>query len=95
MNEKAAMDHELDLLKRRIGELLEELREAHYAMQLQVTNKVSDKTTELAVEALRQQIEEMRVQSEADQRDCLAERQARTTAEQEAERLRADLAAVL
>ena len=93
--EKAAMEQELDLLKTRVADLVEELHEANDAMQLHVTNEVSDLATELAVEALRESLEEMRVQAESDQRDCLAEKQARSRAEQEVQLLRSDLAALL
>lgn len=94
-SQKAALEQERDTLKVRVAELVDELQEASDAMQLCVTNEVSDKASELATEALRDQIEDMRGQAEANHRDFCVERQARHIAEQEVMRLRADLAAIL
>ena len=94
-NEKATLTHERDMLKTKVAELVDELQEANDAMQLHVTNEVSDKATELAAEALREEMQELSLQAEADQKECLAERRARHFAEQEVARLRADLAALL
>jgi hypothetical protein len=95
LNEKASLEQERDALKNSVAELVDELHEANDAMQLFITSEVSEKAAKLAADVLREQIDDMRDHAEADRSDCLAERQARHTAEHEARRLRADLAALL
>jgi len=94
-NEKASLERERDDLRTLLRDLQDELREADDAMQLHITNEISDKATEIAAGALRQQVGEMRSRIEIDRNTFREERAARFAAEQEAEQLRADLAALL
>jgi DNA repair exonuclease SbcCD ATPase subunit len=86
---------ERDDLKAIVGELQEDLRDASDALQACVTDEISEKATEVASQALRYQMEQMRSQFEKDRELCLREKRARLAAEKEAESLKTDLANVL
>jgi hypothetical protein len=94
-NRNAFLEEERDRFQLLVVELEDELREANDAMQVHLTNEVSGKATELAAEALRKQVHEIRVQAESSQAAFDGERQARISADREASRLRADVAALL
>lgn len=94
-NRSTSLEQEKDILQLLVVELEDELREADDAAQVHLTNEVSGKATELAAEALRQQVREIRVQAEGSQAAFDGERQARISSEREASRLKGDLAALL
>jgi hypothetical protein len=94
-NRNAFLEEDRDRRQLLVVELEDELREANDAMQVHLTNEVSGKATELAAEALRKQVREIRVQAESSQAAFDEERQARISADREASRLRADVAALL
>lgn len=89
------LTQERDDLKAMVGELQEDLRDASDALQACVTDEISEKATEAASQALRYQMEQMRLQYEKDRELCLREKRARLAAEEEAESLKTDLANVL
>lgn len=93
--EMSSVEGERERLMRLAGELEEELREASDAMQVYRTQEASDKATEMAAQAMRQQLDELRKQADSDRSALAKEREARVTAEREVERLRADLVALL
>jgi len=93
--EKKSLETERDRLEGMIQDLEHELRQADEALQIHITNEVTDKATTMAAEALRQQMDEIRNQSEEDHRALQEEQEARLAAEDEARRLRSDLAALL
>jgi hypothetical protein len=94
-NRNTLLEQERDRLRLLVEQLQDELRKANDAMQVHLTNEVSGKATELAAEALRKQVRQIRVQAESSQAAFDGEHQARISAEREASRLRADVAALL
>jgi hypothetical protein len=94
-NSNTVLGQERDRLQLLVVELEDELGEANDAMQVHLTNEVSGKATELAAEALRKQVREIRVQAESKEAAFDGERQARISAERDASQLRVDVAALL
>jgi hypothetical protein len=78
-----------------IGQLEEELREANDMVQAYVTDEVSEKATESAALALRNEIEELQTKVDEHLVNLDSERAAREMAEREVERLRDDLATLV
>lgn len=95
LDEKNSLEYELGQLKKRFFELENELQEANDSLQVYVTQDVSDKATEMASQALREQLFEIRRQAEADRASVESEKEARIAAQREVERLRADLLALI
>lgn len=93
--EKDELQAEVEQLKHQSSELEDELREANNAMQVYVAKEVSDRATEMATSALRQQLAEIRRQSDNDHASYLAEKEARYAAENEVARLRSNLHALV
>lgn len=93
--EKMELEKECERLRIVVRDLENELREADDALQLQITNEVSEKATELAAAALRQQVDEFRSKLDAEHTLLREEQEARHHAEEEARRFRADLAAFM
>jgi len=93
--EATSFERERDDLKAHIAALEDEFREMNDALQLRVTNQVSDAASDLAAKLLREQIHDMRAQAHATERELESERKGRESAEADVERLRADLAALL
>jgi len=73
-------------------ELKEELRYAKEELQSFATDQFTVKATEMATQALRQQMVEIRSQYSVDQEALTSEREARHVAEEEVGRLKSDLA---
>ena len=73
-------------------ELQEELRHSKEELQSFATDQFTAKATEMATEALRLQMEEVRSQYAVDQEILSSEKEARRAAEEENERLKSDLA---
>lgn len=91
----ARSEHQYSTLKSRVAELEDELREANDALQLHITNEVTDKAAETVVSALKAEVDEIRSSMEATKMVLSEERKKRETAEVEARRLRYDLATLL
>jgi len=87
------LEAEVERLVSRSAELEDEVSDANNNLQMYIVKEVSDNATELATDALRQQLLEFRRQCENDHAAYLAEKAAREAAEAEIERLRADLMA--
>jgi chromosome segregation ATPase len=89
----------LEKEKRELQALLlereQELQEVSNAVQIQISNALSDRATGIAAEGLREQIEAMRPKMKALQKALEEERGRRREAEDEVERLRADFAALV
>ena len=90
-HEKLGADNESNDSKALMFELQEELRHAKEELQSIVTDQFSAKATEIATQALRQQMTEIRAQYAVDQETLALERDARTAAEDEVSRLKSDL----
>ena len=90
--EKLEVENDSNKSKALIFELQEELRNAREELQSVVTDRYSAKATEIATEALRQQMTEIRSQYTVDQEALAHERDVREAAEDEVERLKSDLA---
>ena len=75
-----------------VMELKEELRHTNEQLQSFATDQFTRKATEMATQALRQQMEEIRSRYSADQEALLSEIDARRSAEEEVGRLKSDLA---
>lgn len=75
-----------------IERLEQELQEANNALQTRLTDEISEKATEMATRALRDQMKEMRAQHTANREAFAEEQRMRLAAEREIERLKADLA---
>ncbi len=73
-------------------ELKEELKQAKEELQSIATDQFTHKATEMATQALRQQMEEIRARYSADQEALVGEMEARRIAEENASRLKLDLA---
>jgi len=85
-------EQDINELKLIIGQLEVELHEANDALQLHLTDEVTIRATEKAVGALRAQIKDMREKQGFDNHALVSERNERINAEEEIERLKADLA---
>lgn len=88
------LEEERDRLTVVIAELEEELREANDMVQAHLTDGSSEKATEVAAQALRDEIEELRNRMDEYRISADDEKAARKTAEAEASRLREDLTAL-
>lgn len=75
-----------------VYELQEELRCAKEELQSFATDQFSVKATEMATNALRQQMQEIRSQYAADQKSLATERELRLVAEEEVTKLKSDIA---
>ncbi|KAL7472092.1 hypothetical protein ACHAXS_012418 [Conticribra weissflogii] len=75
-----------------VYQLQEELRNANEELQSFATDQFSAKATEMATNALRQQILELRSQYATEQHLSSSEREARLVAEEEVSKLKSDLA---
>jgi chromosome segregation ATPase len=75
-----------------VFELKEELRHANEQLRSFATDQFTKRASEMATQALRKQIEEIRSRYSADQEALIGEIEARRSAEEEVERLKADLA---
>ena len=73
-------------------ELREELKQAKEELQSIATDQFTHKATEMATQALRQQMEEIRTRYSADQEALASEIEARRVAEETVSRLKLDLA---
>lgn len=93
--EKTLLKKERDDLNVRLALMDDELLEANDALQLRLTDQVSEKANDLAATVLRGQINSMHSQAHEDQRAIAELRQSREAAEMEAGKLRADLGALL
>ncbi|GKY97940.1 hypothetical protein MPSEU_000752000 [Mayamaea pseudoterrestris] len=105
----AALDSEIERLRNDNANLLTEqqrlvgliherendVKEATAAVEFQITNSVSERATALASEALRKHVDELRSSLQVTQQEYLDAHDARLAAEDEAELLREDLAALL
>jgi chromosome segregation ATPase len=89
------LEEERDRLTFVIGQLEEELREATDMIQAYVTDETSEKATESAALALRNEIEELQAKVYEHRMDLESERTAREMAEHEVERLGDDLATLV
>ena len=94
-SEKAAVDSEVDKLKLQLAERDDEIRELFENVKLHQTNEISGRAAKLAAEALRKEVDGLRKQLEDSFRVVQVERTCRLAAEQDAKRVRADLAALL
>jgi hypothetical protein len=90
-----SLQREYGQLQVRFAEKEDELLEVNDALQLHVTNQVSVKATDAAANVLREQIFALRAQVNDDRKAIADLRHACKTAEEEAERHRSDLAALL
>jgi chromosome segregation ATPase len=79
---------ELNLI---IGQLQGELQEANDALQAHITDEVTMRATEMATEALREQVNQLRERQGFDNEALSKERTARISAEEEVDRLKTDL----
>ncbi len=84
-------ENEIMELKMFVGQLEVELQEANDALQSHLTDEVTIRATEKAVAALRTQIKDMREKQVFDNQALINEKSARISAEEEIERLKADL----
>eukprot|EP00547_Thalassionema_nitzschioides_P014136 CAMPEP_0194247660 /NCGR_PEP_ID=MMETSP0158-20130606/16923_1 /TAXON_ID=33649 /ORGANISM="Thalassionema nitzschioides, Strain L26-B" /LENGTH=2479 /DNA_ID=CAMNT_0038983787 /DNA_START=105 /DNA_END=7541 /DNA_ORIENTATION=- len=82
-------------LRKEIDQLTDELEKANQSLQVQLTDEISKKATEMTTEALRCEIEQLRSKIDNKHEMLLEERRARKTAEQNAISLTNDLAVVL
>ena len=89
------LEKERDRLTIVIAQLEEELREANEMVQVYVTDGASDKAAEVMAQALRSEIEDLRLQLTRDRESLLGEKIAREDAEQEVKRLSSDIAALI
>jgi chromosome segregation ATPase len=94
-SEKNALQDEMLRLSTHTSELEYDLQEANTSMQVYITKEVSDRATSMAAHALREQLHEIRKQAEADRAAFVAEKDARIALEEEAQRLRANLHALV
>jgi len=78
-------------LKVIIGQLEDELRDANDALRSHITDDISIRATELATEALKTQLSDLRKQITIDRNTLRTEMESRVLAEQEVEKLREDL----
>jgi len=95
LSQKAALEQSNSNLQRKVDELEDELIEMSDTVQHDLTDEIVRKATEVASDALRQQVDDLHRQAEIDRSACLTERQARRTAEAEVKRLRQDLASLV
>ena len=93
--ENASLLSEKERLVGLLHERENDLKEAADAVEFQITNSVSEKAADLASEALRKHVDELRSSLQVTQQDYLEMQEARLAAEDEAELLREDLAALL
>ncbi|KAL3822778.1 hypothetical protein ACHAXA_005943 [Cyclostephanos tholiformis] len=75
-----------------VFELKEELRHTNEQLRSFATDQFTKKASEIATQALRKQMEEIRSRYSADQEALLSEIEARRSAEEDVERLKSDLA---
>ncbi len=78
-----------------IGQLENELREANDVLQAHLTDEVTARATEMATNALREQLKQSREKQSVEHEAYLCEKEARLAAEQEVENLQSDLALLL
>jgi chromosome segregation ATPase len=78
-----------------IGQLENELREANDALQAHLTDEVTARATEMATNALREQLKQSRETQCVEHEAYLSEKEGRLAAEQEVENLQSDLALLL
>ena len=78
---------ELNLI---IGQLQGELQEANDALQAHITDEVTMRATEMATEALREQVKQLREKQGFESEAFTKERVARRSAEEEVDRLKSD-----
>jgi hypothetical protein len=96
-NERTSVSlrEECEVLRAENGLLETELKSLNESLQVHVTDEVSKRATEMATQALRVEMEQMRTHRDGSQGAILDERRARLAAEQEASNLKSDLALVL
>lgn len=73
-------------------ELKDELRHTNEQLQSYATDQFAKKATDMATQALREQMQQIRARYSADQDALRSEREARLSADEEVERLKSDLA---
>lgn len=93
--EHDALQVEYKRIERNLQDRENDLKEAHDAIEFQITNSVSDKATALACEALRKHVEELRSTLQITKKDYTDAQEARMAAEEQVEDLRENLAALL
>lgn len=91
----AVVEGERESLKLLVAELQDELDEANDALQLHITNEASDKAITVVIETLKRQTDELKERLAAEEEKGHEERDCRIAAEDLADRLRGDLAALL
>ncbi len=89
------LEEERDRLTIVIAQLEEELNEANNMVQAYITDGSSDKATQAAAQALRDEIDELKMQVEEHRLGAEEELYKREAAEHEIERLRDDIAALV
>ena len=82
-------------LERIVEELQGELEAANNSLPGQITDEISERATEMATQALREQLLAMQDQLEGDRERLQSEKEARKAAQEEAARLKSDLAVLL
>ena len=93
--EICALAEQRDAKNSEVLRLEDELRMANDSMQVFITDEISNRATEMATQALREEMEIMQSTLKGDRDQLLQEQRARQQAEKEVEDLRADLALVL
>uniref|UniRef100_A0A7S4S2U0 Uncharacterized protein n=1 Tax=Ditylum brightwellii TaxID=49249 RepID=A0A7S4S2U0_9STRA len=83
---------EVSTMREMMEQLEEELQDANSALQSYLTDEVSTRVADMATLAVRNEISELRLQHASDQETLLTERNARLKAEQQVEKLSADIA---
>lgn len=94
-NEKTAVESENATIRKQITEQDNEIRELYDSLKVHQTNEISSRAAKIAAEALRKEVDGLREQLGQEDAALVAERTSRLAAEQEAKRVRADLAALL
>lgn len=94
-SEKSAVESEMGTLRKQLAEQDNEIRELYDSLKLHQTNEISNRAAKIAAEALRKEVDGLREQLGEESTALDAERTSRLAAEQEAKRVRADLAALL
>jgi hypothetical protein len=91
----STLEHENDTLEYQVAELSRELREANTAMQMFITNGVSEKASKSAADALRLQLVELGSQLEKCKELLAIEREKRERLEKDNELLSIDIAGLV
>ena len=91
----SSLREERDNLQAEAVRLEDELKSTNESLQAHITDEVSRRATEMATQALRSEMEQMRSQIDGGQDALLEERRSRLVAEKEISSLKSDLALVL